>query len=284
MGVIAVAAIGVLLVTRICLQMTRRDTLEDYTFLCANLFGDLPVDGTPTLKLSDAEVQVRVSEVENRLAHISWRDRNLALISRNHSLLIQQAETLQRNAPRLSPILFGSAQAALGMYTGQRGVVGEGGQKALNGAQDLVNAISAFQKLLGDKRVVAIQLADLAPQFSGQVTNAQILTGSFAEHTPGFLEIKTKDAVTMTNSSGQDLHNCVVAVRLSNSAGESYLNLYFVPDWKNGEKRTAQYSSMDFPKDTVDGIVRVDLAAWSKECSMEPLTLKKPTGAWPALQ
>ena len=158
--------------------------------------------------------------------------------------------------------------------------MGEGGQKALNGAQDLVNAIEAFKKLLNDKHVVAVQLADLTPQFSGPMTNAQILTASFAEHTPGFLEIQTRDAVTMTNSSGQDLHNCVVAVRLSNSAGESYLNLYFVADWKSGEKRTAQYSNMDFPKDTINGIVRVDLAAWSKECSMESLTLKKPVGAW----
>ena len=128
-GVVLLAAVGILLITRIGLQIARRDTPEDYTFLCATLFGDLPIEGTPTLKPSDAEIQAHVSEVDNRLWRISWRDRNLAPISRNNSLLIQQAETLQRNAPRLSPIIFGSAQAMLGMYWARRASWAKAGKK-----------------------------------------------------------------------------------------------------------------------------------------------------------
>ncbi len=94
-------------------------------------------------------------------------------------------------------------------------------------------------------------------------------------------QIQTRDSLALTNSSGQELHNCVIAVRLSNAAGDSYLNLYFVPDWQAYEKRVARYSNIDFPIDTVDGIVRVDVSLWSKECSIKPIVLNKPPAGWP---
>ena len=88
----------------------------------------------------------------------------------------------------------------------------------------------------------------------------------------------------MTNSSGQELHNCVVTVRFSDAAGKSCLNIYFVPDRRIDEKRVVNYSNFDFPKDTVDGIVRVDMGFCSKECSIQPISLKKPNSGWPVLE
>jgi hypothetical protein len=268
----------------IYLQATRQDTENDYTLMCECLFQELPADGKPTIKASDAETEARVQQVMDELAHISKRGRKLALISQRYASLIQQAVNIAQNAPQVSPVVFGSAEAALGVYTGQREVVGEGGKQALKGTEKLWNAFASVQQIVEARHVLAIQLEDLVPQFSGPETNRAQFGCSFAEHVPGFLEVQTKDSLALTNSSGQELHNCVVAVRLSDAAGNSYLNLYFVPDWQIDEKRVAKYSSFDFPKDTVDGIVRVEVGLYSKECSMQPFALKKPKSGWPGLE
>lgn len=278
-----VGSLFLVLALVVLFQLTRKDTSRDYAFLCACLFEDLPAPGAATIKPSAAEVQARIHLLISVLNRISWRDRQLAPISRDFALLIRRAEGIQKSEPKLSPIVFGTVEAALAIYTGQRRSLDEGGQQALKATETLWNAFVAVQKVYSDKHVLAIQLADLATQFSGPVTNAEIVASSFAEHRPGLLEVQTKDWLTLRNSSGQELRNCVVAVRLSDSRGNSYLNIYFVRDWQTDQRRVASYSSSDFPKDTVNGITRVDVALWSEECSMTAFTSKKPARGWPDL-
>ena len=167
-GISAAAVVGVVLVVFIYSQATRQDTEQDYVFLCDGLFQDLPVDGSPTIKPSDAEIQARVQQVMDEFAHISRRGRKLAPIAQKYFSVIQQALNIQQHAPQFSPVVFGSAEAALGIYTGQREVVGEGGQQALKGTEKLWNAFVAIQKLLETRQVLAIQLSDLAGQLAGQ--------------------------------------------------------------------------------------------------------------------
>lgn len=278
-----VGGICLLLVLFFWFEATRKDTVEDFTILCTGLFEDLPVNGKPTIKPSDAEIQARIQQAVENLSLMALHERKLAPISNKFSHLIQQGEDLQGNAPKLSPIVFGSVEAALGIYSGQRGIVGEGGKKALNGTENLWNAYNSMVQLYNDKQVLAIQLADLAPQFSGEVTNAELLACSFAEHKPGSFEVQTIDSLALTNSSDQELHNCVISVRLSNSAGDSYLNLYFVPDWKANEIRIVKYSDFDFPKDTVNGITQAEVILLSKEWSAQPVLINKPDDGWPDL-
>ena len=264
----------------ILFQSTRRDTLEDYHLLCACLMGNLPVDGVPEVQPTEAEIQARIPVAEQALARISRRGKRLAPIARDFSDLVRQAVMLQRNAPQLSAMVFGSAQAALGLYTGQQASVNEGGQKALRATENLWNAFVSFQKLLGQRQVLAVQLADLAAQFSGPETNSPMFAIAFAEHKPGLFEFQKRARLLITNSSSRALNNCLVAVRFSDSAGKSCLNLYFVSDWQAAEKRRMEFSDSDFPKTIVEGVQRVDVRLWSKECSLPAVTLTKPKSGW----
>jgi hypothetical protein len=112
------------------------------------------------------------------------------------------------------------------------------------------------------------------------VTNSALVAGSFTVHQPGFFEVDTVQTLTLVNSSGADLENCVISARVSDAAGKSYLNLHFTPHWPKGERLTARYTSSDFPMNMLENVVRVDVTVWSSNCSFEPMTIKMPAAGW----
>ena len=255
-GLCVVVGIGIALGLAVWNQVTREDKPENYVFLCERLLEDIPVPNAPTIKASEAEVEVDLQNLKGQLKHLSRSCRKLSPVAQGFSDLIGQVEELVRNAPQGSKIVFGLAEALLGAYSGQREHVGAGGRKALEETERGWNAIKEVENIFHRKHVLAVKLAELAPQFSGPMTNQPLVSCSFAEHKPGFFEIETRDFLSLVNSSGRDLHNCVIAVRLSNAKGESYVNLHFASSWLKNEKRVAQYSDADFLKATVDGVTR----------------------------
>jgi len=263
--------------------MTRKDTPEDYVFLCRRLFDHIQLEGVTPVMLSDAELEIMIQKLRQETSRISRHGKKLAPIAWEFPALFKNAEETIANAPQGSKIVFGLAEALLGAYTGQREHVGTGGQKALQETERGWNTYKAMEALFLQKHVLAIKLAELAQQFSGPMTNGSFVVCAFAEHRPGFLEVRTIQSLSLINSSGCDLHNCVISARLSNAAGESYLNLYFAPDWPKDGKLVTRYVDTDFPKLTVDNVTRVDVSVWASEFSIEPTTLKKPVAGWPDL-
>jgi len=261
-------------------QATREDKVDDFAFLCTVLLEDIPAVGNTPIKLSEAEVEAAIPLVGQKIKNLSSRCNKLAPIAQGWLDLLRRAEATSRNAPQGSKIFFGLAEAILGICTGQRELVGAGGQKALQETERGWNTFNEVKNLFYRKHVLAIKLAGFAPQFSGSITNLPIISCSFAEHKPGLFEIQTKHFLALVNTSGRDLHNCVIAVRFSNAKGESYLNLYFAQAWKSGEKRVTQYSDFDFPKTTVDDITRVDVNIWATETSTQLITLTRPSDGW----
>lgn len=213
--------------------VTRKDTKEDFVFLCQSSFECLPVDGTIPINPSEAEVIARVPQLEQNLDRLSRHSRNFAPIARQYSEYIGKLETLKSNGMQLSPIVFGLAQAVLGGFTHQNEQVAKGGDKALQGAENAVKTFTEFFATLNQKHIIATELADLTPKFSGQITDGSFLECSFSEHLPtDFWKLDKRQHLHLVNSSGRDLTNCVVSVRLSNGMGPPYVNYYFVENWK----------------------------------------------------
>ncbi|HTV40763.1 MAG TPA: hypothetical protein VMF08_09320 [Candidatus Sulfotelmatobacter sp.] len=256
--------------------------MADYVFLCEHLFKPLPLQGETQIRLPPAMIEFSLQQEQNELAEISGRAERLAPIAGQFSGLISRAEYFQQHAPRLSPIVFNSAVAVLGLYTGQGEIAGAGGVKALNATESVWDAVNKEEELFNDRDILAVRLAHLAKTFSAPIGESGLVDCSFKDETPAFLQSRTRHSLTLTNSSGRELHNCVVAVFFSNARGDSCLNFYFVPEWQIGETRVANYSdALDFPKDTVNKITEVDIGFFSKDCSIEPFAIKRPSGGWP---
>jgi hypothetical protein len=169
----------------------------------------------------------------------------------------------------------------VGFYTGERASVNEGAQKALKATAALAEAFASFQKILADRQVLAVRLADLAPEFSGPKSDSPQVKIVMAEHKDGIIFVDTNTRLALVNTSKQALTNCVVAVRFSDAGGKSSLSLYFVPEWQAGETRAVNFADDDYPRQTVENIERVDVQLWSTESSAPSMILKKPSAGWP---
>lgn len=278
-----VAVIGALGLGRSAVRhVTRSDTPEDFVFLSEALLDPIRAEGESVIQLSDAEADIKLKRLRNDSASLVARCNKLEPSAQGIVDLFQNAETLAQNAPSFSKIFFGVSEAALGGYTGQKDHVGTGGQKALSETEKLVNAMNGLKELLHQRHVLAVEFADIASQFSGPGTNAALLNVSFAEHVPGLLwGIETREVLTLTNTSGRDLHNCVISVRLSNAEGKSYLNVYYRKSWLKDEKLVTRYSDQSYPRNTVDAINRVEIILKTSEFTSAPVVLTKPQIAWP---
>lgn len=277
-----IAIIGLKLALALWNELTRKDTTEDYVFLCERLFDDFKVKGVTPVMPSEAEQKVHGQKIREELSRISRHGKKLAPIAGEFPALFKSVEEINRNLPQGSKIFFGLAEAFLGAYTGQREHVGTGGQKALQETERGWDAYKALEALFNQKHVLAMKMAELVPQFSGPETNGTFLTASFAEHKPSFLplDLNQRELLSLKNTSGRDLHNCAISVRVSNAAGKSYLNLHFVPIWLKDENRVAQYSDDGFPEDTVKDVTRVEVRVGATEFSTQPIVLEKPSGGW----
>jgi hypothetical protein len=280
-GILLVAGVGIRVGFKIWNEVTRKDSKADFVFLAQNLFEDLPVAGVPSVKFSDAEVEVKLQELREGLLHRSHHCRSLAPIADNYLVLFSHAQDITTNAPKGSRIAFGLLEAALGVYTSQRDQVAEGGKKALQETEKGWDAVKAAENLFQEKHVLAVKLAEITPQFCSTTMRSNALTWSFAEHTPGFLELQKKDYLNLTNSSGKECHNCIVSARFSDAAGNSYVDFYFISDWRADEARMAQFSDFDCPKLIVDNPLRIEVAMWCEEFVVAPSTLMKPLSGWP---
>lgn len=282
-GSIGVAAVAILIFAVMVLsQATRRDMPEDYTLLARMLFEPITLNGETAVKLSEAEQELKAEELRVEIQRIARRDRKLSSVASEMEKIFQGAEEIAKNAPQGSKIILGLAEALLGGYTGQRELVGSGGQKALQETERGWGAIQGVMALFDRKHVSAIKLAGLAPQFSGPLTNAPMISCAFAEHQPGFLEASVVQSLAIKNLSSNDVADCTIAVRLSNADGKSHVNVHYASQWPAGGVLTARYSDTDFPDNTIDGVVRVDVSVWTDKWSVDSCVLKKPADGWTA--
>lgn len=83
---------------------------------------------------------------------------------------------------------------------------------------------------------------------------------------------------------GFETHFAQFTARPSNAASDSYVNYYFEKLWPNGQCRAAHYCSSDFPKVTVENMVRLDVDFWAVEFSLPAVTVPRPAGGWPELE
>ena len=254
-------------------QITRSDKPDDFAFLASALFVELPADGNAPIRLTAPEEVVKLRKQIARLDHMARRSQTLAPIASKFGHTLKRAEALGQKSPEFSKFLFGLAEAGLGAYSGQRDRVGTGGQKALVAAETGVNYLKEQGAVLDEKRVLAVEMLDLVPKFSGAVTTTPAFSYSFEERQTGFLEIQS--TLRMVNTSGRELHNCVVAVRLSNVQGVSALSLYFANNWRNAEMRMPVFSNLDFSQQPIIGLNRVEVQIWASEFSVEPFVLSR---------
>jgi hypothetical protein len=262
-------------------QATRKDTVEDYTFLCQALFQGIPVEGSPQRHLSQAENEALAPEHRAELSRISRRSRDLAPIARSVSILGERAQALQLDRASGSKFVFGLAELCLGFSAHQPQIMAAGGEKALGETEKAVDRAADFNQLIRDVLVLQVRLAKLAPQFSGPNTNAAAtLACSLAVDTGGFLS-PASASLAVTNLSGLDLHDCVTMVRLLNASGDSSVSYYFLPAWQQGRKCVARYEDGATAQVRLDDVTTVEVDFWARELSAGPFLLKKPPRGWP---
>lgn len=265
-------------------QLTRSDKPEDFAFLASALFVDLPVDGTARLKPTRAEEVVNLRKQIAKLDHISRRSRTLSPIGAKLLHTMKRAESLQHKSPDVSNFILGLAEAGLGLYTGQRDTVGTGGQKVLVEAKSGVDYLKEQAAVIEEKSILAVEMLDLVPKFSGNVTTTPGFSCNFEGLQTSIFD--NRSALRVVNNSGRDLHNCVATVRLSNARGDSSLSLFFTDIWRNAEMRTAAYARFDPSKNqiTVTEVDRVVVQIWATELSVDPIVLTEQGQGGPGKQ
>jgi hypothetical protein len=259
----------------------REDTPERYAELATLLSQPTLSEGEVADRLSLAEQAVALRAYESRLRESAGACRELSQFATAQLDAIEAAHHLQQSQPAFEELAAGIAYTALGLYTQSDELTKEGGTAAIDGLADAV----AFVKRLKEIQVAAhsnvLQFAiDAPPRFSGAAAPRPFIAAAFRPKAGVFSFRDTKaDTVTLTNGSGGDLHDCVVVVRLKGASGETFSNVHFVPVWRAGAKRIAEYESGWFGR-TVDDPVSVTVTAWSREASSPAATITPGLFGW----
>ena len=278
-GMAVLIVFGLLVGVALLKQVTKRDTLEDYVFLCQTLFGKIKLEGA--VLPSDAETEIEAQNSSAEINRISNRGKNLAPIAQGLIYLENQRAEIVKDAPNGKALFSGAVDVVSGLNSGKNADVWSGIMKALPDIASGAKTIDEAMNLEEKRHQLAIILTKFAPQFSGPLTNGSLLSFSFSEHLPILFQVDTVQSIGLANSSGSDLHNCVIFARLSDASGNSYVNLHFAPNWPKDGKLEAKYVSSDFPTPTVENVTRVDISVWTSEFSFDPMMLKKPVDGWP---
>lgn len=258
---------------------SRKDTVEDYVFLCETMLDKIKlVNG---VEPSQAEVTVAARNRQHEFTRISAQGAALAEITQ--SLL---AETAKRgevltNLPDGRAFFSGSGNVLAGLNSGSNQQVISGLEKAL---PELIHGLETYEKLtesLNYQHGMAIKLAKLAPKFSGPMTDAGALPCSFEEYERGLILVDKFQTLSVSNSFGSNLHNCVIFVRLSDVDGASYANVHFAPLWPKAGRLQASYTDTDVTTKRLDNATRVEITVWTRENSFEPRILTRPREGWP---
>ena len=253
---------------------TRKDTAEDYAFLCEALLDKIKLVGG--VEPSDAEVTVLNRNRQDNFVRISEEGAELGEIARSILGESGKAAEVLTNLPNGRAFFSGAGDVITGLNSNSNDQVLSGLGKAL---PELLRAMETYAKIdesLSFKHGVAINLAKLSPKFSGPSTNNAALNYAFSQHLPGLFESETVQSLSLTNSSGSDLHNCVILVRLSDANGKSYANVHFAPLWPQAGQLLARYTDTDATAKTLANVTKVEIAVWAREHSFEPKILTRP--------
>lgn len=261
---------------------TRKDTDEDYAFLCEALLDKIKLVGG--VEPSDAEVTVLNRNRRGNFVRISAEGAELGGIAQSILGESGKADEVLTNLPNGRAFFSGAGDVITGLNSNSSDQVWSGLEKAL---PELIRGMETYAKIdesLSFRHGVAINLAKLSPKFSGSFTNSTTLNCAFAEHLPGLFEPNSVQSLSLTNSSGSDLHNCVILVRLSDADGKSYANVHFAPLWPQAGQLLARYTDTDVTAKTLANVTKVEITVWAREHSFEPKILTRPREGWPDIQ
>ena len=206
------------------IQLLTKDTREDFLVLCETLFEKIKLEGS--FQLSEAEARIKVESNQAEIRGISQRGKNLGKIAQGLIYLESKRQNVAANAPDGKALASGFLDLASGLKNDNGADLWAGLQKAWPDIASGAKTILGAADLMDQKHMFAIVLATkCAPQFSGPTTNASLLKCSFAEHQPIIFETSMIQQLRLTNTSGRDLHDCVVFVRASDPDGKSYVNI-----------------------------------------------------------
>lgn len=261
--------------------VVREDSATDYVILCKKMLSPIKlVDG---VEPSPAEQAVATRRMESELYRIASQGLNLGVIAQ--SLLAESANSDQilTNLPNARALFSGAGEMMSGLNAGSNGAAWSGFQKA---GPELLRALDTFEKIteaVNFQHGLAIQLANLAPKFSGPLTTNAAMSHDFIQHQPGWLQSQTRQSLSLSNLSGTTLHDCVILVRLADADGKSHLNVHFAPLWPNNEQLLASYQESDPFTKALPNVSRVEIAVCARELTFKPILLRKQTGGWAQL-
>lgn len=250
--------------------------------LCERLLAKIKlVDG---VEPSEAEAAVAARDRSKEIARVSVEGVKLAEIA---TCLLNESNELHQiitNLPDGKGFFTGAGEVYSGFNSSSNDVMWSGIKKA---APDVIRGIQSaleIDQLATYHQGLAIKLAKLAPEFSGAQTNAGIPKCQFSVREEGLIFIDKFQFLSLSNSVGTDLHNCVIFVRLSDPDGKSYVNVHFAPLWPSAGQLVATYTDTDFTAKRLENVTKVEIAVSARECSFGPKVLTKPAAGWPELK
>ena len=281
-GVLAVVlAFGLVLALVLMNEVTRRDTPEDYAKLCQILLEPAVVVNPLQIQRSNAELEIARRRLLADLPRISRRCRKLSPLAQEVVTIERKYEQLSKGFPNLASGVLGVGEALAGFVTEQRGIAADGAQRALRELAKAAEVAPELRELWVQRHVAAVELAELAPQFSAPPTQGAPLGVRFGEHSTLGLGIDTIEAAILTNSSGRELRNCVIELRTYDPKGNSYLRIHFARTWPANETLAVLYSSTEPGVAKFDAIAGVAIRVLSADLSTGWAHQARPPKGWP---
>ncbi len=289
-GLVAATVVLAVLASLVWNEVRREDSPESYARLCELLLKPLPLaTGAAEIQATEAESTVRHQQMREELIGLSQRSRRLAPVAEDMARELAALEQLSKDQPSLSSLILSGAEAAVGLRLGNDEMAVSGSKGAL---QELKGYGQVLETILGAKRrieIARVQLAGLAPEFSGPAATNSLVQCEFTETAPSLLDRvlgdkRASDSVQtlrLRNRSGRRLSQCVVSVRLVRPSGESFLHLYRVVDWKDGQWRGVGYVPTGLFAETDEDVDRVQVTLAAREATSPVETLSRKGEHWP---
>lgn len=258
-------------------QARREDTPEQFAQLAGNLCTPMLPSDVTVVRPSDAEVVVNLKHRREVNRDVSRTCRTLATLADEDLAVLDGFRAIDERRETAAPLVGAAALTAVGIFAHSGDATQVGAEHAFDELRRLGQTWVEFCALRNRLTANQIELALLAPRFSGPVCATCLVTGAFDE--PGLIFGPDQHTLSLTNVSGAALHDCVVDVRLVDEDGESYRNVRFVSTWPMGQAVCARFERGLF-SETPRKVKRIFVTVWAREQSSATLTMKRGLFGW----
>lgn len=271
-------------------EARRGDTPERYAQMCGLLLAALPAETTaPSPRATSAEEAVRLQHRRQELDDLAQQCRQLAPIARDAARELAALEQLSKSQPPLSKLILSGAEMAVGFGLTSTGMIESGSKgvlQELKGYAEIWDALKATRERIDIARV---RLVEALPTYAGPEAKDPLIEGEFTEEEPSILgrvlgnghSTDGIQTLRLKNVSGQALSQCVIKVRLVRPSGESFLHLYHVEAWPNGERRRICYAPHELFAGTDRDIRHVQVSLAAREKTSPEFKVSRAGEVWP---